>query len=140
MLIHLDGLQLKLEFCKTQFLAPYPSLFTLLICHKDCVVIENRLLMTFHFSQQSLTMCSNPNEDLMIIRHHKASSNLMKTSLKITQWAYQRKMLFNSDITKQAQEIVSFLERKMIQVFQVYTLIMHEYINNVFKNILVFFK
>ena len=47
-------------------------------------------------------------------------------------------MLFNPDITKKAQEII-FLERKMVQVNQVYTLIMHEYNDNLFKNILFSF-
>ena len=45
--------------------------------------------------------------------------------------------MFSPDITNQAQETV-FIERKMIQVIQVYTPIMHEYNGNLFKNILVF--
>ena len=48
-------------------------------------------------------------------------------------------MLFNLDITKQTQEII-FLERKMIQVIQVYTLIIHKRNNNLFKKILIFFR
>ena len=35
-----------------------------------------------------------------------SSSNLNEDLLKITQWAYQWKMSFNSGITKQAQEII----------------------------------
>ena len=35
-----------------------------------------------------------------------SSSNLNEDILKITQWAYQWKMSFNLDITKQAQEII----------------------------------
>ena len=35
-----------------------------------------------------------------------SSLNLNEDLLKITQWAYQGKMLFNPDITKQAQETV----------------------------------
>ena len=35
-----------------------------------------------------------------------SSSNLNEDLLKIKQWAYQWKMLFNQDITKQAQEII----------------------------------
>ena len=35
-----------------------------------------------------------------------SSSNLNEDLLKITQWAYQWKMLFNPDLTKQAQEII----------------------------------
>ena len=35
-----------------------------------------------------------------------SSSNLNEDLLKITQWAYQWKMLFNPDITKQAQGII----------------------------------
>ena len=54
-----------------------------------------------------------------------SSSNLNVDLLKITQWAYQCKMLFNPDITKQAQET--------------YTLIMHKYNDNLLKNILVSF-
>ena len=33
-------------------------------------------------------------------------SNLNEDLLKITQWAYQWKMSFNPDLTKQAQEII----------------------------------
>ena len=47
-------------------------------------------------------------------------------------------MLVNLDITKQAQEI-TFLEKKMIQTIQVYTLIIHEYSDNLFKSIFVSF-
>ena len=54
-----------------------------------------------------------------------SSSNLNVDLLKITQWAYQCKMLFNPHITKQAQET--------------YTLIMHKYNDNLLKNILVSF-
>ena len=54
-----------------------------------------------------------------------SSSNLNVDLLKIAQWAYQCKMLFNPDITKQAQET--------------YTLIMHKYNDNLLKNILVSF-
>ena len=43
-------------------------------------------------------------------------------------------MLFNPDVTKQAQESLFFLERKMIQVIQVYALIMRKYKSNLFKN------
>ena len=35
-----------------------------------------------------------------------SSSNLNEDLVKITHWAYQWKMLFNPDITKQAQEII----------------------------------
>ena len=35
-----------------------------------------------------------------------SSSNINEDLLKIMQWAYQWKMLFNPDITKQAQEII----------------------------------
>ena len=65
-------------------------------------------------------------------------SNFNEDLPKITQWGYQWKMLVNQDITKLSQEIV-FFERKIIQVIQVYTLIMHEYNGNLFKNILVYF-
>ena len=65
-------------------------------------------------------------------------SNFNEDLLKIAQWGYQWKMLFNQDITKLSQEII-FLERKIIQVIQVYTLIMHEYNANLFKNILFYF-
>ena len=40
-----------------------------------------------------------------------SSSNLNADLLKITQWAYQWKMLFNPDIRKQAQEIVFFQKK-----------------------------
>ena len=35
-----------------------PLLFhvSIMICHKDCVVMQNYLLMTLHFSQQSLVL------------------------------------------------------------------------------------
>ena len=49
-------------------------------------------------------------------------------------------MSFNPDTTKQAQEVAFFLESKMIQVIQVFILIMHEYNNNLFRKILVFFR
>ena len=65
-------------------------------------------------------------------------SNFNEDLPKITQWGYQWKMLFNQDIAKLSQEII-FFERKIIQVIQVYTLIMHEYNANLFKNILVYF-
>ena len=42
-----------------------------------------------------------------------SSSNLNEDLLKITQWAYQCKMLFNPDITKQAQEI-NFSRKKIV--------------------------
>ena len=48
-------------------------------------------------------------------------------------------MSFNPDITKQAQEIFFSQKRKMIQVIQVYTLIMHEYNENLFKKIIGLF-
>ena len=35
-----------------------------------------------------------------------SSSNLNEDLVKITHWAYQWKMLFNPDISKQAQEII----------------------------------
>ena len=38
-------------------------------------------------------------------------SNLNEDSLKATQWYYQWKMSFNPDITKQAQEIMSFWKK-----------------------------
>ena len=41
-------------------------------------------------------------------------------------------MSFNPDIAKQAKEII-FLGKKMIQVIQVYMLIMHEYNDNLLK-------
>ena len=44
-------------------------------------------------------------------------------------------MPFNPDITKQAQEII--FSRKLIQVIQAYILIIHEYNEKLFKNILV---
>ena len=40
-----------------------------------------------------------------------SSSNLNEDLLKITQWAYQWKMLFNPDIRKQAQEIIFFQKK-----------------------------
>ena len=49
-----------------------------------------------------------------------SSSNLNEHLLEIRQWTYQCKMLFNPDITKKTQQTV-FLERKMIQVIQVYS-------------------
>ena len=55
--------------------------------------MQNYLLTTLHFSQQSLSLAilsSNLNEDL----------------LKIIQWAYQWKISFNPHVTKQAQEII----------------------------------
>ena len=36
----------------------------------------------------------------------RSSSNLNEVLVKITHWAYQWKMSFNPDITKQAQEII----------------------------------
>ena len=39
-------------------------------------------------------------------------SNLNEDLLKIAQWAYQWKLLFNPDTTKQAQEIAFFLKEK----------------------------
>ena len=47
-------------------------------------------------------------------------------------------MSFNSDITKQAQKIF-FLKRKMIQVIPIYTLIVQEYNDILFENILAYF-
>ena len=66
-----------------------------------------------------------------------SSSNLNEDLVKITRWAYQWKMSFNPDITKQAQEII--FSRKLIQVIQAYILIIHEYNENLFKNIFVSF-
>ena len=51
-------------------LALYCSLFTLMICHKDCVVMQNYLLTTLLSSQQSL-----------VLRYHHHQI-LMKTCLK----------------------------------------------------------
>ena len=48
-------------------------------------------------------------------------------------------MSFNPDITKQAQEIIFFSKKTIIQVIQAYILIIHEYNENLFKNILVSF-
>ena len=67
-----------------------------------------------------------------------SSSNLNEDLVKITHWAYQWKMSFNPDITKQAQEI-DFSRKKIIQVIQAYILIICEYNENLFKNILVSF-
>ena len=47
-------------------------------------------------------------------------------------------MSFNPDITKKAQEII-ISQKKNDKVIQVYTLLMHEYNKNLFKNILVSF-
>ena len=61
--------------------------------------MQNYLLMTLFSAITSPAISSlNLNEDLV----------------KITHWAYQWKMSFNPDITKQAQEII-FLESKIIQ-------------------------
>ena len=68
-----------------------------------------------------------------------SSSNLNEDLVKITHWAYQWKMSFNPDITKQAQEIIFFSKKTIIQVIQAYILIIHEYNENLFKNILVSF-
>ena len=74
-----------------------------------------------------------------ITRPAVSSSNLNEYLIKITQWAYQWKMSFNPDITREARKLF-FLERKMIQVIQVYTLIiMREYNDNLFKNSLLSF-
>ena len=57
---------------KAQFWARYSSLFTLMICHKDCVVMQNYLLMRLHFSQQSLVLKYHRqilNEELVKITH-----------------------------------------------------------------------
>ena len=68
-----------------------------------------------------------------------SSSNLNEDLIKIAHWAYQWKMSFNPDITKQAQQII-FFSKKKIQVIQAYILIIHEYNENLFKNILVSFE
>ena len=74
-----------------------------------------------------------------ITRPTVSSSNLNEYLIKITQWAYQWKGSFNPDTTREARKLF-FLERKMIQVIQVYTLIiMREYNDNLFKiNLLPF--
>ena len=41
---------------QAQFWVLYYSLFILMISHKDCVVMQNYLLMTLHLSQQSLVL------------------------------------------------------------------------------------
>ena len=67
-----------------------------------------------------------------------SSSNLNEDLVKITRWAYQWKMSFNPDITKQAQEII-FSRKKKKKVIQAYILIIHGYNENLFKNIFVSF-
>ena len=54
--------------------------------------MQDNLLTTLHFFQQSLVTAIS-------------SSNLNEDLLNVTQWAYQWKMSFNPDVTKQAQEI-----------------------------------
>ena len=66
-----------------------------------------------------------------------ALSYLNEELVKITHWACQWRMSFNPDITKQAQEII-FLERKIIQVTQAFTLIIHEYNESVQKHLALF--
>ena len=75
-----------------------------------------------------------------ITRPEISWSNLNESIPKITRWAYLWKMLFSPDITRQEQEIVFFFFKKMLEVILVYILIMHEYNDNVFKNILVVFR
>ena len=67
-----------------------------------------------------------------------SSSNLSEDLVKITHWAYQWKMSFNPDITKQfIFKKLFFLEIKITQVIQAYLSIIHQYNENLFKNILV---
>ena len=54
-----------------------------------------------------------------------SSSNLNEDLLEIIQWPYQWKMSSNPDLTNQAQKLF-FLERKLVQVIQIYTLTMHK--------------
>ena len=63
-----------------------------------------------------------------------SSSNLNEDLLKITQQTYQWKMLFNPDITKEAQEIF-FSQKENNTSHPSLILIMHEYNENLFKNI-----
>ena len=58
-----------------------------------------------------------------------SSLNLNEDIFKITQWIYQWKMSFNPDITKHTRNYI----------IQVYTLIIHEHDDSLFKNILVSF-
>ena len=84
-----------------------------------------------------------PGDTSLYLNNHQfcnTSSNLNEDLLKLTHWAYQWKLPFNSDITKQAQEIIFFSKKKMMEVIQVYTLIMHKYNSNPFKNILISFQ
>ena len=98
-------------------------LFALMICHTDCVVMQNVLLTTLHFSQPSL----------VLQYHHQI---LVKTKLK---W---RSGLANGkcrliQIDKTSTENYFFLKEKWWKAIQVYTLIKHEYNDNLLKNILV---
>ena len=43
-------------FHKAQFWNTYSSLFTLMICRKDSVLMQNYLLATLRFSQQPLAL------------------------------------------------------------------------------------
>ena len=65
-----------------------------------------------------------------------SSSNLNEDLLIITHCTYQLKSSFNPDITKKHEKLF-FKKANMIQVIQVYTLIMHEYNRNLFQNKLV---
>ena len=98
MVNHRNGLQLKQVFHKVQFWTCFSSLFTLMICHKDCVATRNFLLTTLHGTITSPAI---------------SSSNLNEDLLKITQWAYQWKMSFDPDIKKQTQEIIFFSKEKL---------------------------
>ena len=70
-------------------------------------------LLLFYINNLPLGLCCNPElfaRDTSLFSTITSpaisSSNLNEDLLKITQWAYQWKMSFNPDLTKQAQEII----------------------------------
>ena len=98
-------------------------LFALMICHKDCVVMQNFLLTTLHFSQPWL----------VLQYHHQI---LVKTYLKWRSWLANGKCRL-IQIYKTSTKNYFFLKEKWCKASQVYTLIKHEYNDNLFKNISV---
>ena len=68
----------------------------------------------------NLKTFADPTSILSIVKNNLSTGEINNNLKRISEWAYQWKIIFNSDITKQAQEVT--FSRKTVKLFypQVY--------------------